>query len=218
MQKIKRRRFFYGFVIFVIKAFLKLFYRHTVYGIEHFSEGSALIAPNHVSFMDPPAVAVSCPGEIHFLARRSLFKSLFGKLISILNTHPVTAGATNLQVMKEVCLLLKKGCKVLMFPEGTRSRDNTIREIKPGIGLLLSKSESKIIPTYIHGTFDIWKRSQKLPKLRGKIAVVFGSPICWADYADMDKKEAQQLIATHLTNALNSLRKWYEGGREGTPP
>lgn len=214
----KKRRFFYGFVILVVKIFFKVCYRHKVYGLEHYPEGSTLIAPNHVSFLDPPCTAISCPGEIHFLARQSLFKSYFGKLITTLNSHPVQQNATNLQVMKDICTLLKKGCKVLMFPEGTRSRDNKLLEIKPGIGLLLSKSESTIVPTYVHGTFDIWKRGQKFPKLWGKTAVVFGSPICWDDYADMDKKEAQQLIANHLTQALNALRKWYESDRKGTPP
>lgn len=214
----KKRRFFYGFVILVVKIFFKICYRHKVYGLEHFPDGSALIAPNHVSFLDPPCVAISCPGEIHFLARQSLFKSYFGRLITTLNSHPVQQNATNLQVMKEICMLLKKGCKVLMFPEGTRSRDNKLLEIKPGIGLLLSKSESTIVPAYIHGTFDAWKRGRKFPKFLGKTAIVFGSPICWEDYADMDKKEAQQLIANHLTQSLNSLRKWYESGHEGIPP
>lgn len=114
--------------------------------------------------------------------------------------------------------MLKKGDKVLMFPEGTRSKDNVIREIKPGIGLLLSKSESTILPTYVHGTFEVWGRSRKLPKLWGKTAVVFGSPIAWKDYADLEKKEAQELIAAHLTRSLQALRKWYEEGKIGSPP
>ncbi|WP_194846992.1 1-acyl-sn-glycerol-3-phosphate acyltransferase [Candidatus Neptunochlamydia vexilliferae] len=186
--------------------------------MDHYPVGSALIAANHVSFLDPPAVAISCPGEVHFLARRSLFKSYFGKLIAALNTHPVQQEATNLRVMKDVCLMLKKGDKVLMFPEGTRSRDNILKEIKPGIGLLLSRSESVILPTYIHGTYEAWSRDQKLPKLWGKTAVIFGSPIDWKDYADMDRKEAQELIAQKLTETLNGLRKWYEEGAEGIPP
>lgn len=208
----------YSIVIFLIKIFFKLFYRHKVYGLEHFPEGSALIAANHVSFLDPPCIAISCPGEVHFLARQTLFKSYLGKLISALNTHPVQKETANLRVIKDVCILLKKGSKVLMFPEGTRSKDNVLKEIKPGIGLLLSKSESSILPTYVHGTYAIWNPMQKFPKLWGKTAVIFGSPIIWNDYADMGKKEAQELVAAHLTQALNSLRKWYEEGAEGIPP
>jgi len=214
----KKTSFLYSLVIFLVRTFFKVFYRHKVYGLDHYPKGSGLVAPNHVSFFDPPCVAVSCPGEIHFLARETLFKSFFGKLISALNAHPVKKNATNLQVMKDVCQLLKEGCKVLMFPEGTRSKDNNLLEIKPGIGLLLSKSESLIIPTYIHGTFDLWNRKRKFPKLWGKTAVVFGSPIRWDDFKDIDRKEAQVLVAEQLTNALKGLRKWYEEGHQGLPP
>ncbi len=214
----KKPSVLYRLTIFSIKILFKIFYRHKVYGVDHYPEGSALIAANHISFLDPPAIAISCPGEIHFLARHSLFKSYFGKLIAALNTHPVQQEATNLRVMKEICVILKNGDKVLMFPEGTRSWDNILKEIKPGMGLLLSKSESVILPTYIHGTYDAWSRRRKLPKPWGRTAVVFGSPIDWKDYADMDRKEAQALVAQKLTESLNSLRKWYEEGAEGFPP
>ncbi len=217
-QKMKKPTFLYKFVISSVKMFFNFFYRHKVYGLEHYIPGSALIAANHVSFFDPPAIAVSCPGEIHFLARQTLFKSYFGKFISAVNSHPVQKNATNLRVMKDICLMLKEGKKVLMFPEGTRSKDNVLQPIKPGMGLLLSKSESAILPAYVHGTFAIWNRNQKYPKLWGRTAVIFGSPILWSDYADMDRREAQELIAIRLTKTLGKLRKWYESGAEGTPP
>ena len=214
----KKPTLLYRFVIFMVKLIFKVLYRHKVYGLEHYPSGSALIAANHSSFLDPPAIAISCPGEIHFLARQTLFKSHFGKLITALNSHPVQKEATNLRVMKDICVLLKEGKKVLMFPEGTRSKNNVLKEIKPGIGLLLSKSESAIVPTYVHGTFDIWNRDRKYPKLWGKTTVVFGTPIEWSDYVDMDRKEAQEHVAQRLTQSLGELRKWVESGAEGTPP
>lgn len=214
----KKPSLLYRIVIFLIRGFFKLFYRHKVYGLKHFVKGSALIAANHVSFYDPPCVAISCPQEIHFLARKSLFKSFFGKLIAALNAHPVQLEAINLSVIKEICALLKKGHKVLIFPEGTRSTDNTLREIKPGIGLLLSKSQGAIQPTYIHGTYEIWSRKRKLPKLFGKTIVAFGSPIHWSDYAEIDRKEAQPMVAQRLTQSLEELRVWVENGAQGMPP
>jgi len=208
----------YFTVIYAFLLFFKVFYRQKVYGKDHYIPGSAIIAPNHVSFFDPPIVAISCPEEIHFLARKSLFKSAFGKFISILNSHPVQTDTTNLTVMKLINQLLKQGNKVLLFPEGARSVDNQLQELKPGIALLLSKSESAIIPTYIHGTYEIWNRNRKFPKFFGKSAVVFGTPILWEDYADMDKREAHTLIAQRLTHSLKELRKWYEDGAQGVPP
>lgn len=209
---------FYFFVINLTRFIFKVFYRMRVYGLEHYCKGGAILAPNHVSYFDPPIVAAASPENIHFLARETLFRSWFGKMITALNSHPVQGNANNLKAIKTICGLLKKGYKVILFPEGTRSKDNTLGEIKPGIGMLVSRSETAIIPVYVHGTYKIWPRTSKFPRLFGRTAVVFGSPIRWEDYADMDKKEAQELIALRLTTALEELRKWYEAGAEGNPP
>lgn len=208
----------YTFVITVIRLVFKIFYRLRVFGREHYPEGGAIIAPNHVSYLDPPIVAAASPEEVHFLARETLFRSLFGRFIAALNSHPVQGNANNVKAIKTICGLLKKGYKVLLFPEGTRSKDNVLGEIKPGIGMLVSRSETAIVPVYVHGTFRAWDRNRKWPRLFGRTAVVFGSPIQWEDYRDMDKKEAQVLIAKRLGRALGELRKWYESGAVGIPP
>jgi len=208
----------YTFVMTIIRLIFKIFYHLRVYGREHYLKGGAILAPNHVSYLDPPIVAAASPKEIHFLARKTLFRSFFGRFIAALNSHPVQGHASNIKAIKTICVLLKKGYKVLLFPEGTRSKDNVLGEIKPGIGMLISRSETAIIPVYVHGTFHIWDRSRKWPRLFGRTAVVFGSPIYWEDYRDIGKKEAQNLIALRLTRALEELRKWYESGAKGTPP
>ena len=209
---------FYFFVIILTRLIFKVFYGMRVYGHEHYFKGGAILAPNHVSYFDPPIVAAASPENIHFLARETLFRSWFGKMIAALNAHPVQGQVNNLKAIKTICGLLKKGYKVILFPEGTRSKDNTLGEIKPGIGMLVSRSETAIIPVYIHGTFKIWPRSRKFPRFFGRTAVVFGSPIHWDDYTDMDKKEAQEHIAHRLASALEELRKWYESGADGNPP
>ena len=98
-------KFSYWFVIYAVRIVFKLLYRLKVYGKQHYISVSALIAPNHVSFFDPPIIAASCPGEIHFLARQTLFKSWFGKMIRALNTHPIQKDAANLKVMKTITQL-----------------------------------------------------------------------------------------------------------------
>ena len=106
----------------------------------------------------------------------------------------------------------------MLFPEGTRSIDDKVGVLQPGIELLLSMSKTAIIPMYIDGTFKVWGRGRRFPIPWGKIAVVFGSPILWTDYASMDKKKAQRLIAQKLEESLLLLRKWYKEGAKGTPP
>ena len=213
-----KKSLFYTIIIRLTRFIFKIFYHLHIYGLEHYIEGGAIIAPNHVSHLDAPIVAASCLDQLHFLARKSLFRPFFGRFIKALNTHPIQGNVNNLSSIKMVCQLLKEGRKILIFPEGTRSTEDKIGKIKPGIGMLIAKSESVILPVYIHGTYRIWNRRRKFPCLIGKTAVIFGSPISWKDYIDMDRKEAKQLIVSQLSRSLEDLRKWYEGGTEGIPP
>ena len=156
---------------------------------------------------------------MHFLARETLFKNFFfGRLLRALNTHPVRGDGGDVSVMKMVCSLLEEGKKVILFPEGTRSFTGEVGEIKPGVAMLASRTKTAIIPTYLQGSFQIWNRKQKFPKLWGKTICVFGSPIQWENYAHLDKKEAQASITKQLKASILALKKWLDDGAHGSPP
>lgn len=214
-----RMTLLYRIVLFLAYCFFKLLYRHRVYGHEHFYAGAALIAANHVSFYDPPLLSLSWPQEVHFLARRSLFKNpLFGWLIRNLNTHPLSGGASNAGVFKAVLQLLSHGNKVVLFPEGKRSFTGELQAFKPGFSLLVARSHTAVIPAYIHGSFSIWGRGRAFPKLWGKTACVFGTPLLWSDLMHLGSEKGQAELSRRLAAAIEALRKWYEEGARGTPP
>ena len=209
----------YRSVLCLAWCIFKVFYRLKVYGWEHYYKGSAIIACNHTSFLDPPIASISWPEEVHFLARDTLFKNkLFGKFISALNAHPVSGDVADVKVFKTICTILNEGKKVILFPEGTRSLENSLGYFKPGIALLVSRTNSAIIPTYIHGTYEIWSRYRKFPKLFGKTACVYGTPILWKEFSHLDKKEAQQALAQKLMDSIKALKEWYDAGAIGVPP
>lgn len=209
----------YRSILSLAKLFFKLLYRHKVYGLENFGHGGAIIAANHASFFDPPIGAISSPEEVHFLARESLFKTPgFGALIRALNSHPVRGDAGDVGVFKLICSLLSEGKKVLLFPEGTREQSDKLEEIKPGMALLISRTGAFVQPLYIHGTFNIWSRFRKFPKLWGKTASVFGSPIRYDSFSHLPKREAHEAFSQELARSLNALRAWYEAGAQGSPP
>ncbi len=212
--------FLYRMILFFTWCFFKIFYRHRVYGIEHFYGKAAIIAGNHASFYDPPILAISWPQEVHFLAREGLFKNkFFGWLIRSLNSHPVSGDAGDIAVFKTVCKLLNEGKKIVLFPEGKRCfKDALNLPLKPGVALLVSRTQSAVIPAYIHGSFKIWNRKRSLPKLWGKTACVFGSPLQWSEFAHMDKKVAQRAFLERLGERMNELRQWYLNGAKGSPP
>jgi len=215
----KKGNWFYRFILFLAHCFFKLFYHHKVYGAEHFCEGGAIIASNHVSNLDPPALAISSPEELHFLAKEELFKNfLFGGLIRALNSHPVKGGAGDITVLKLICKLLGEGKKVLLFPEGKRGDKDELDVLKQGVALLISRSQAAVIPAYVYGTLPIWNRKRNFPKLWGRTACVFGTPIRWSEFSHLEKREAQEQVTAKLALAMNRLRQWYHQGAKGTPP
>ncbi|MBA3815885.1 MAG: 1-acyl-sn-glycerol-3-phosphate acyltransferase [Parachlamydiaceae bacterium] len=212
-------KLFYGLVRGIFKGYFQLFHRHRIYGLEHFIEGRGIIAPNHTSFLDPPIICLSWPEEIAFLARKSLFdKFILGSLISRLNAYPVSGTQQDLASIKLICQLLGKNQKVVIFPEGIRSADGEITVVKSGIGMLALRCQSPVIPTYIAGSYAIWNRHRRFPKIWGKTACVFGSPIYIMQFSHLDKKAAKEAIAMHVKEAIVALKVWYEHGAQGLPP
>ncbi len=207
--------------IFLVAVYLKLFYHHKVYGKEHISKAGGILASNHSSFLDPPILGVSCPDEVHFLARASLFRGpIFGWLIRTLNTHPVTPGKGNISTFKKAYELLSQGKKVVVFPEGTRSPDGQLQEGKAGVGMLVLRAKCRVIPVYIHGSYEVWNVHNKLPHLFGRrTACVFGSAVDFSHFFDLeDKKEAQEKIVKGIMEAIARLRDWFIEGAYGSPP
>lgn len=188
----------------------KLFYRNKVYGLERLPEGGGLIAPNHASHFDPPLVGSAFPTDIHFLARESLFRiPVVGWLIPRLNSHPVGGKGGDIASFRTVLQLLGEGKKVLIFPEGTRTVNGELGECAPGVGMIAMRSGAPVIPIYVHGTYDVWSRHRKFPKLWGKTAVVIGEPFSASQFASLGKKEAQAAVADEVMRRIAGLKEWY---------
>lgn len=197
----------------------KLFYCLKIYGNSRFPQSGAIIAPNHASFYDPPIISASAPGETHYLARKSLFHiPILNFFIKRLNAHPVEGTAQDAASLRLICTLLSQNKKVVIFPEGERTYDGSLMKIQNGIAMLAVRSGCPIIPTYIHGAFNVWPRQKKFPKPFGKVACVFGKPIDIAKFSSLNKKEAQAAITKQVSDSILSLRNWYLSGAKGNPP
>jgi 1-acyl-sn-glycerol-3-phosphate acyltransferase len=213
-----RMKVFYRCIYLLAKGFFKLFFRLKIYGVEHFVKGSGVIAANHCSYYDPPVLSISCPEEVHFLAKESLFHVfLLGPLIRALNSHPIARGASDAQTFRTILKLLQQGKKVILFPEGNRSYDGELQPIERGLSFLVQKARCTIFPAYLAGTHKAWPRTSG-PKLFGKIVCVFGSPIHWAQFEGLDKREAERQITEKMNQSLHNLKAWLEAGAHGTPP
>ena len=144
-------------------------------------EGGVILACNHQSFLDPVLVGMRLPREIHFMARRSLFRNpVFGALIVALNAFPIQRDSRDVKGVKETIARLRAGNALLIFPEGTRTRDGNIAPVKAGIGMIAKRAAVPIVPVLIEGAYKVWPRNRILPG-PGCVNVSFGPALRWSD-------------------------------------
>jgi len=172
---------FFRFVRKLARVALSVVYRIRVEGVERVpSAGAVLIAANHQSFLDPPAIGgVVRHRQCDFIARGGLFKFRpFAWLITNLNSIPLRENEPDAAAIKEILRRLDQGSVVLIFPEGMRSPDGAMRTFSRGVALLVKRSNCPVLPAAIEGAFDAWPRQRKFPRLFGqRLAVKFGTPI-----------------------------------------
>lgn len=197
------------FLTYHIGGFLYgTYFRWRRLGLENMPmEGPALLCSNHQSFIDPPLVGCGLPREIHYLARRTLFRNpVFAAYIRALNAHPVDRDGGGPQGLKAVLDILDQGHPVLVFPEGTRTRDGKIGEAKPGIGLAILKSSAPVLPLRISGAYECYGRHLKFPR-PGQVTLSVGKPVPMDDLREELKTADRQRQRTLYAEAADRVMK-----------
>lgn len=169
---------FYAFMALFIYVATRWYFRLEVVGTENIPlTGPVLLAANHASNLDPTTIACGLPRQVQFLAKEELLqKPLLGSFLRCVNTHPIRRGGGDRAAIRQCVELLRQGRMVLIFPEGTRTRDGRLQEGKPGAAMIALQAEAPICPVYIDGTFEAMPRSAKRP-VRHKVRVLVGEPL-----------------------------------------
>ncbi|MCK5506299.1 MAG: 1-acyl-sn-glycerol-3-phosphate acyltransferase [Thermodesulfovibrionia bacterium] len=164
-----------------------------------YNEG-AIIASNHISYLDPPVIGAVLPRRGVFMARKGLFDiPLLGWLIKRA-AFPVDREKTGPSTIKAAIKKLKNGELVIMFPEGKRSETGQLLEAKRGIGMVAGLSKAPIVPTVVVGTDKALPVNVKWLK-RARIKVVFGRPIYYPSAID-GKSQRGHLLHEHISNTI----------------
>lgn len=165
-------------------------------------DGPLLLLCNHQSFLDPMFCQVSSSRKLAFIARDSLFKIPgLGQFIRTLNTIPIKRGEADIAAMRKIIEKLKNDSAVCLFPEGTRTEDGRISEVKAGFSLLSRRAGANVIPVVIDGSFECWPKGRKFFLLR-KVVISYGKPIA----AEEVKRIGDREFAKKLTDLLRELQ------------
>ncbi|MBU1006880.1 MAG: 1-acyl-sn-glycerol-3-phosphate acyltransferase [Candidatus Omnitrophica bacterium] len=198
---------FYAFARFIAFLLFKVFFRLRIFGRENFPEaGPVIIAPNHVSFLDPIIVGVGASRKLSYLARGTLFRfGPFAGILRWLHVSPIKRGSGDINAFKSALNKLSKGEPVLIFPEGTRSGDGSLQEPKSGIGFLQNISKACILPCYVRGSMEAWPRHSKFPAIR-PVSIYFGKPMNFEQFTG-DRKEGYMRIAEQVMKVIAELKR-----------
>jgi 1-acyl-sn-glycerol-3-phosphate acyltransferase len=198
----------YGFFYSLCRVGHQMFFRGEVRGLENLpATGGYIVAANHASHLDPPIVGQFLPRQVSFFARKTLWKpGVAAWWLDAVGTIPVDRdGGTSLDAIRRVLQALANGRVVIVFPEGTRSKDGQLQAPKAGVGLLACKAGVPVVPARVFGSFEAFGRDAT-PRPGTPVSVTYGPPLMPADYDHPgDGKERYQRTAERIMDAITRL-------------
>jgi 1-acyl-sn-glycerol-3-phosphate acyltransferase len=185
----------------------RTFFALYVEGQAHVPEsGPVILAPNHVSYLDPVVVGISMRRRVHFMAKKELFRNpLVGWLLHGLQAYPVTRERVDPSTLKRTLSLLAAGQVVLMFPEGTRGDGRTLGPAKSGIAVVAARSGAAVVPVFHWGTEQALPRGSRRVR-RVPLRVRFGPPIAFPAGGRTDRQAVED-FCRQLMEAIAALRQ-----------
>ncbi|AHE98731.1 AMP-binding protein [Thioalkalivibrio paradoxus] len=169
-------------------------------------DGPYLIAPRHLSFVDPLALLPALDRQqLESLYWAGLEAYLFSNRVSrafsrTAHVLPIDPGAAPRRSLALAAACLKRGHSLIWFPEGQRSADGTLQTLRPGIGLVLAAQPVPVVPVWIDGTREVMAPGQYFPRPGKRVRVIIGDPVSPETYGT-DERE----IVRNLQSALERV-------------
>jgi 1-acyl-sn-glycerol-3-phosphate acyltransferase len=219
---VRRPEPWYRFAEAVLRPPIALWFNWRFEGTEHIPpEGPLLVACNHISYLDPLAHAImliKAGRRPRFLAKNELYGNwLLRRALEGLRQIPVVRGSGSSAPVDTARDVLKRGEAVVVYPEGTitRNPDFTPMQARTGVARLTLASEVPVLPVAVWGPQMVWQRG-------GLGSLKFGRPI-WLkagapmDFSEFDGKQddpkalraVTDMVMDELTRLVNDMRSRY---------
>jgi len=202
------------FVLIFVDFFYRIFFHSKAIGKENIPDkGGVLLASNHLSGWDVfliPYFAFKrfSSREVWLPAKIELFSPLpVGLILRSMRVFPVKRGRANRETVKWMAEILKKQIMII-FPEGTRSKDGNLGKGKAGVGKLIYETKPTVVPTLVINTNYCMPPKSFFPNIFQKLYVVYGKPIDLSKYYEMEEsKEVYRMIVGEVMAEIANLKE-----------
>ncbi|MBQ3369070.1 AMP-binding protein [bacterium] len=181
-MELPRSAFYHRLLRFSLVAAVRTFFKVRFSGAENIPHGPVIFAANHQSVVDALFVLAKIPAKefkkTYCFAKGKHFQQWWRRYMAKRNNIIIMREDEEIvDSIKRMASVLKKGRNVLIFPEGTRSRDGSLSEFKQTFTLLACEIGVPVVPVAIDGAFEAFPRNRKFPHPFKKINVTYLPPI-----------------------------------------
>lgn len=162
-------KLFYKMVKPITSFLFKILFRPTIKGIDNIpNDASCVLAGNHTKWLDPIMLVAISKRQVHFLAKKSLFKGPIGLIVKGMGAIPVDRSIHDKNALNNAINELNNNCVIGVFPEGTINKGNNLTlPFKIGAVKMAHDTNSYLVPFIITGKYKLFRKKitvEFLPK------------------------------------------------------
>jgi cytidylate kinase len=203
-----RKTWLIAFGSLVLRVIARLIIRIRVEGDLNVipASGPLIIAANHASSADPVLIGAFLNGRLrrplNWLGKRELVEMpVIGWFMRQAGIHPVDRATADVEAFRTALRVLESGNILTVFPEGTRSPDGVLQEVREGVAVIALRSGAMVLPVGVSDSDKVWRKGSTLPTPGRHVTVRYGTPFVLADVLPpdvlADRRRAKD-AATHL--------------------
>ncbi len=176
----------------VARVGLRTWMNLDVAGTDHVpADGGVIIAATHSSHADSLAVGAAVRRRLSFVGSAHLAETpVLGPLLPRIGLLPMERGSGDAGLLGELAALVRDGAALVVYPEGSRSRDGSVHRPRSGVARLAAATGAPVVPTGVTGTAAAWPiDAGPRPWPRADVTVHFGTPLAAPEDTPLARRE-----------------------------